>query len=282
MTEIDVKVDWFAFTVPLVSGTKDQSPDTVQHMRNAVNLASSGLFSPFYVVCEWELRNVAGFYAVTLIDQNSGFRMSWGDVNKHVYVELPGKACTAFSQVSDLPGLISVQQSRCSRIDLAGDWLTDVEPRGIIGNAYESGRRAFSQIRSHEGLTVYVGSRKSERFMRVYRYAAPHPRHEFLRIEHEYKGATAKTACATYLGEGCAAAFSLACNSYNWDDSRVKEFSFTEGKISSTRTRTDKAATLLWLMESVAPSLAKAAKEGVIDLDEFIESEVRPLINRIS
>lgn len=277
---IDVKVDWFAFTVPITAGTKDQSPDTIAFVQNTVNLACNGLFAGFYDKCSWELQNAAGFYAVRLVDANYGLRMSWGDVNKHIYIEIPGKCCAALHDMNVLNEIVAANQLSCSRIDLAGDWLTDTEPRATIGNAYETGRRAFSQIRSHDGLTVYVGSRKSDRFMRVYRYAPPHPRSKFLRIEHEAKGDIAKSTCSAFLSAGLTATFKAACNSYTWDDTRVPDFAISEGKIPSNRAKQDRVSTMLWLLGTVAPALAKSTRDGLIDIDTFIDNEVKPLIER--
>jgi DNA relaxase NicK len=272
---VDLKVDWLAFTIPLIAGTRDQSPDTLAFMQNAVHSFTNGLLRRFDEKSDLELQNASGFYSVRLVDTITTLRMSWGDINSHVYVELPGTACQMVSEAGNMSSLIALVKDRCSRIDIAGDWECEHEPRIVIGNAYETGRRSFSQIRSNEGLTIYVGSRKSDRFLRVYRYRSPHPRSKFLRFEHENKGDVAKTVCNSVLETGLEATFGAQQNSYKWDLLDVLGLSKTTGKISSDRANKDDVSTLLWLLETVAPAIVKASKSGLIDLDTFIEKEIK-------
>lgn len=275
---VDVKVDWFAYTVPLVSGTDDQSPDTIAFMLKSANSFVLGCLDGIMETSKWELTNRGGFYSVMLTDTVSSARLSWGKTNNHVYVELPGKACEFLRDRINLNDLIQQAASRCSRIDIAGDWLSDLEPRDVIGDDYATGRKSFSQIRSNEGLTVYVGSRKSDRFMRVYRYRKPHPRNHLLRFEHENKGQIAKSTCISILESGLQETFSFLQNGYHWDLLEINRLSTCEGKIASNRNRSDEVHTLLWIIDTVAPALAAAARKGLINLDEFIELHVKPRI----
>lgn len=280
LSDVDVKVDWFSFTVPLASGTDDQSPDTLAFMRDTIQNASNWHFSAVFHNGDWELQSAGGFYSVRMVDRFSGMRYAWGKVNNHIYVELPGKCCATLQEQGVLENIMFLHQAKCSRIDIAGDWETELTPRNTIGNSYQEGRRAFSEIRSPEGLTVYVGSRKSDRFMRVYRYSKPHPRSQYLRFEHENKGDVAKTVCANILEKGLQETFGNAQNSYHWDLQQVSELSCVQGKIRSHRNHTESASTLLWLLETVAPSLAHSHDEGIINLDTFIEQHVKTRIRK--
>ena len=83
--------------------------------------------------------------------------------------------------------------------------------------------RSNKRHKSHEtsvtttGTTYYVGSRRSDRYCRVYRYAEPHPRSDRLRVECVYRGHQAIALARTWLEVGNEETAARAGNQYGWE-----------------------------------------------------------------
>jgi DNA relaxase NicK len=276
--QLDIKIDWLSFTVPLPGMTENTSDDTVETMIEFVDLFTEGLLIPVIGRHGWEVVQGGGFYKAVVAQEDTKARLSWGSVNPHVYVEINGVACERIKTCGIFDNLLKLVGSRASRIDVAGDIECDCQPSEMIGNYYSTTRTSKSDIRSSEGQTVYIGSRKSERFLRVYRYRHPHPRSHLLRIEHEQKGAAAKLCIQGILTIGLKATFEQLCNNYHWDDDSWRAADWTEGKFKAARHDTEKANTVLWLLETVAPALVKAHREKLINLDDWLKDNVLPKI----
>lgn len=275
---MECKIDWLSFTVPLVSGLENGDSETARFLLSSLRsyVGASALNA-----LSFDVENPVpahGFYSHSCVDRVTGARFSWGPVNAHIYVEFTGVACAALAACETWHDMLAVVQPRVSRIDLACDIETDVEPAVFLKFATLGRSVSHASITSPEGLTEYIGSRKSDRFMRVYRFAEPHPRANLLRIEHEFKGDLAKVVASQIVTVGVVATFLKACNTYMFSHPDWKPETAIEGLITSVRERRDKAGTILWLTTQVAPALARAQREGVIDIDEWIDHKVRPLV----
>jgi hypothetical protein len=123
-------------------------------------------------------------------------RVYWSPGREDVHVSLPGEACERLS-LPDLVALaVDLQLEPNSRLDVAWD-CEGVTP-GTFERAFragdvvtriqrdidpETGRMKGIELRSNwEGDTVYLGSRSSGRFVRVYDRRGP------TRLEMEWKG----------------------------------------------------------------------------------------------
>lgn len=126
-------------------------------------------------------------------------RVYWSPGRADVFVSLPGEACEWLS-LPDLVALaVDLQLEPNSRLDVA--WDCDGVTPGTFARAFragdvvtrihrdidpETGRMKGIELRSNwEGDTVYLGSRQSERFIRVYDRRGP------TRLEMEWKGSRA-------------------------------------------------------------------------------------------
>jgi DNA relaxase NicK len=119
----------------------------------------------------------------------------YSDTNKVAYatVELTGNACR------DLPESTLLRLMRAatniSRLDVALDLEVELMPEDLIGAGYDAKFSTRESVVSDTGRTVYIGSRKSDRFLRVYRYTGPeHPRSHLLRLEWCLKDERARGA----------------------------------------------------------------------------------------
>jgi len=195
------KIDWYSFTVPTGAVIPGNGPDSME----VVNRVLSSL--PFHGLdaCApdgtWRMDTAKGFYLWRATHLTSGLAVSWGSVNAHVFIELGGSACDYFRHTGSFAAVVKATAAHASRVDAAIDLQATLTP----GNFVKAGHaKRFQDSHGHvvskQGETFYVGNRKSDRCARVYRYAAPHPRAAFLRVETETKGMAAR-ALAVLLAE---------------------------------------------------------------------------------
>lgn len=108
-------------------------------------------------------------------------------------VEHTGAGCDHLNERGLLMPLIVDHPERLTRVDIATDMLTDARPADFANRRRGAKTSAVGYQKSDTGETVYVGSRKSDRTCKVYRYDGNHPRAAWLRVEYTYKGKNAKT-----------------------------------------------------------------------------------------
>jgi DNA relaxase NicK len=143
--------------------------------------------------------------------------------------------------------------------------LTDCAPDEFC--ALRDGKRfkSFGEIKSETGHTVYIGSRSSDRYARVYRYTEPHPRAHLLRSEFVLKGEQAKLAARELLAVGVDLYAARLGNSFGWKHKvwLPNEWSVEEAK--AWRPDREAGNTVRWLYSQVAPALIKLHREGQLD-----------------
>jgi len=116
----------------------------------------------------------------------------WVSKTGLILIEHTGAGCDRLEARGLLLGIIQSRADRVTRIDIATDILTDVRPHAFVSERTPSRLSAHGHVYSKFGETEYIGSRKSERTCKVYRYDGDHPRAKFLRIEYTYKRQDAK------------------------------------------------------------------------------------------
>lgn len=123
-------------------------------------------------------------------------RVYWSPGRADVHVSLPGEACERLALVDLVEMALEMGLEPNSRLDVAWD-ITGLTP-GTFEDAFragdvvtrihrevnpETGRlRGVERRSNHQGDTVYLGSRSSERFVRIYDRRGP------TRLEMEWKG----------------------------------------------------------------------------------------------
>jgi len=211
------KIDWYSFTVPTVtplSATGQETYDVINQMLAALFGAA---IDPLEPIGTWSISEARGFYKWRAVHVGSRLTLSWGEVNPHVFVELPGQACTWAREVAVFERLVKMTADRASRIDAAIDIVTATTPEQFVAAGHAARfSDSLGNIKSKTGDTYYVGSRKSDRCARVYRYAPPHPRSHLLRIEAEYKGASARILAGTIASAGQLEAVRAAHAAFEW------------------------------------------------------------------
>ncbi len=157
---------------------------------------------------------------------------------------------------------------RATRIDLAIDVFDEVidivalamSPR--VKEAPGSARKWKLYTGEDGGRTAYIGSRKSDKFLRIYDKAVEsgHTERPWTRFELEIKGDAAKVVAAAFAalpdGEHAAYIKGIMRAMFNPDDTLYQELMSAPAILVKTDKDTDDN-TLEWLMNSVAKTLAK-------------------------
>lgn len=219
----------------------------------------------------WEAENAKGFYTTRLRHSPSNVALSYGTVNSHIFVEFAGQACANLDSVELLNTIIERTHLRATRIDFAVDIKTDIAPKVFIEARSNKSFKSSGNKYSPSGETEYLGGRSSERMARVYRYHAPHPRHEYLRIETEYKGEAAKVAAKHLAETNVQQACLDAHHPFGWTHNVWNAGELTSTRIPYRAYRPNNASTLVWLYGTVVTSLRKATQEGILDIEEWLK-----------
>lgn len=204
-------------------------------------------------------------YAVSSTHE-AGARIYFGHEKAPPLIEIGGAACDLLHANGDLLPFISRNTEGITRIDLAADIETSISPEDFVGAGRSSRQTSISRIRSAQGQTVYIGSPKSDRRLRVYRYEDPHPRSKFLRVECMLRDDLARSAATDVLCNGIAEAWRVAISAYGLEHPLIFG-ARTDRRFERTlRHEPTSAGKLKWIHKQVVPALRAAMASGLIDL----------------
>jgi DNA relaxase NicK len=266
-------IDWLTVSFPpdeVVEIYGDKTDDPVFGPRIASSLSGSrGRFVA---------RGGMHGYAVAY-EQIDGVVVAWNRPMQAngLYISYPGKALEHADWLALIDRLLSLG-AKVSRLDLASDlvgkhinleeWYQKVRNGDAVTNA-----RRHRLVQSESGSTLYIGSRSSERFLRIYDKAGQEGVDmDWFRAELELKGGAAK-GVARYLQQKRSleevpaiinAFFRLRCS--DWNDWMETDHAAV---IYSTKTRSNTAD---WLLNSVAPALARYLEKDAGFIEDFIEA----------
>lgn len=186
----------------------------------------------------------------------------------------------------------SQNDASISRLDLAFDVLgTPVDIDGLALAQQVKGSEGSAEKRSivttlPRGKTLYVGSRQSDKFLRIYDKSAEQGWEQdvlWTRVELELKKQTAKMAAGalTHMDFPEMADFSagLIKGVFNPDTQLWRDI-FNQEVIKMPSTKADSHSTLKWLLETVAKTVAKTQAElrhqdVVGDFNRAVEDNLR-------
>lgn len=209
-------------------------------------------------------------YAASWGRADGGVRFFGSPTLTHVLVEISGTGCKTLRSHDALESLLNLVAARVSRIDMAVDIACDTTPFDFAEKRDVARFKTISDIRSETGDTFYVGSWKSDRFARVYRFAPPHPRSKTLRVEHVYKAAAAKAFAKVLLRGDYAGAAAGAGRVYGWAHDVWDTRGIAPLEAVSGQTRKTNKNTVNWLYDAVASSVVKQVQKGDLNLEDYI------------
>lgn len=212
-------------------------------------------------------------YRTAIKHHGMGVEIHWNEALIHAYMRFTGEACAVFNRRGDgMRDLAFARASRVTRIDLAHDFRVTTRPEDVMNAGFSPRIQSVSMTKSSTGETLYLGSRQSEKFTRVYRYDPPNPRSETLRVEIEFKGDKAKSISQS-LGH-------QAVPDVYWGEFRALQLSHdalsseapSESKSAPLpRQKTSEAGTDRWLRLVALPAIRSAILNGRLEKQEVLE-----------
>jgi len=268
--DVDAKIDYLSFTLMTdVRGAGDE--------RAQGYAAVDALFAAFPAfenlaqqLTHWQGGGARGHYGLSLFQPETFISIRFGGHSNHILVELPGTGCQFARDTKNMDALLSETAHRLTRLDLAVDIPNGCAPGEFVAAGYNGRFKGRATITSAEGETEYVGSMKSERYARVYRYAAPHPRAGVLRVEHVFRADYAKTVGSALVRASLEEVAAQAGNTFGWLSSSWRPEYLTDGKIRATRGDRHEPGRVRWLFQVCIPALVKAERDGLLSIDELI------------
>lgn len=273
LTNVYYSIDYYSFTIPTEKPFDDGMFFTLEDdvIKIFVSLFDD-MATQTLLTLNWTHEAGSRFYDHRLRHDGSGVALSYGKLNAHLLVELSGLACSNFDAHDLLLPLISKTAERSSRIDFAIDIETQTDPKDFIDARHNNSFKSSGHKISPSGTTYYIGGRTSERMARVYRYTAPHPRHNLLRVEAEYKGDACKTA-AKYLDQHTLQQTCVdAHHVFGWEHGDYKPLADKSKKITYKAYNPQNASTVNWLYGTVITALRKAIKAGLVEEEDWLKA----------
>jgi len=270
-------IDWLTFTIPMVY-TSDEESDYA----GAIQAGLLALF-PHDLVADvfggaWthEKRSRAP-YKDTWMDAEAGISCYASPNLTHSTIEISGSGCEKLIATGTLGHVLDGCKERVTRIDVATDIETGTQPSEFVFFLSHERMRASGYQRSETGETCYVGSKKSDRYARVYRYYAPHPRSNLLRIEHVFRRSYAKVVAQQILDTSIEGVAAAAGKAFGWSHVDWQPDAAQHADISVTASERGGGTTVMWLVRSVAPAIKRLIADGTIrDADVFFDTYFKP------
>lgn len=183
----------------------------------------------------------------------------------HFCIEVSGAGCERLLRLNILGAILSSVHERVTRIDVATDIETGIPPSEFTFYVNHDRMRASGYQKSETGETCYVGSQKSDRYARVYRYNPPHPRSHLLRVEHVFRRDYAKKVAKT-ASESDIHTIALAAGlAFGWGHPLWRaEGADNLPDISITQGGREAGRTVFWLVNSAGPAFKRLCENGSI------------------
>lgn len=268
------KVDWLSFTIPMPTPFAGGTDAIWEDAFKKIKLNIGDVWAPVFESGKWQLQNGRGAYRNARLNDQTKVRLSIGDVNADIYVEVSGQACQEIRRLGIFYDIFQEKAVRVCRIDLASDFECEYSVWDIIDNGYKASIKSRADYRTVQGDTAYIGSRKSERMLRIYRYHEPHPRAKFLRFEVEIKGDTARAIAPRVTASSCSEVALAALKSFGLKHSLPASACCEVSTLESHQYDKAKKGRMRWIMTQVLPALFRAHREGDIDARVFFETHL--------
>lgn len=264
-----VTIDWLSYTVPWVSPRiKHLSPDISVEV---VAERASGMIE------RWTAERALHGYRWQFVSiEKPGLRVMISPRNHDmgVHVQFAGSALSGESVLERLQFALEVGGS-VTRIDIAVDvaqrWDIRAMYDQVVAGAVVTRAKKPAYVEGETGATCYVGSRTSEKYLRVYNKGAQmKTARPWTRVELECKGGFAQRIANFIYQEGLHAIPQVIRGFCDWTafpawslvmDSHIDRVSLPQPERQSN--------TRGWLLEIVAPALAKYAAANPEFTDQF-------------
>lgn len=274
---MDTHVDWLSFTLP-TSAEPDMAADLYLIAKHLLTQVSEAHRDYIFNGIMFEPSVGRAPFRYCLEREDYGVRIYAGGHVEYVLVEITGRACEGLREFESFAGFVMPIAENLTRLDIAVDVRCDVRPTEFTNKRDGKAFRSVSYIKSDDGETVYIGSSKSDRFCRVYRYNQPHPRADTLRVEYVFRRGLASSTARFIVGSKGWGAFAAAAgNTYGWKHPVYRPGEASTEKLTAQIVTKAADKTTFWLYRQVAPALARMVQKEGFDLTSWLE-EVYKLI----
>jgi hypothetical protein len=268
------KVDWVSFSFPVGHGEAIAPHHLLETILGDFYDFAPTAFNEITKGYEWEQRKGRAPYSVGFIRSDNGCSLFAHPNLSHALVELTGRGCESAATLGTLNLILGETASRLTRIDIASDMLTETSPLTFAPLRDAKRFKSHSEFVSESGTTCYVGSRTSDRYARVYRYNAPHERAHLLRCEHVLKAEQARSTALAVIHDGLQAVAKTLGEAFGWSHTDWEPDSDASAEIPVWRPERKEGKTLFWLNDTVAKTLIRLHKEGVLDATQWLRHNV--------
>lgn len=197
--------------------------------------------------------------------KKTGFTVFVAPQHDRVLCELSGTTCRILDEHGLMLSILERTHQFMSRLDLAVDILTEVGPAAFVADGYNGRFTSAGSYNSPSGKTEYIGSKKSDRYARVYRYNKPHDREKFLRIEMVMKRKYAKLYAQRLIQDGLKSSIFYAGEEFGWQSVLWDVPNAQASEITVGRRTRSNDKTLRWLEEAVVPAFLRLVRSGGFD-----------------
>jgi len=264
-------VDWVTFTMPMIYGIDTPAAYADAIARGFLDMFGEQIRADVFGG-EWKRNEKSRAPYTDSWKMGEGGIALFASPNlAHCCVEISGHGCELLLEAKMLDLVIRHCRERVTRIDIACDIETDVTPLEFVSHTSHERMRSSGHYVSETGETCYVGSQKSDRFCRVYRYNSPHPRSALLRIEYVFRREQAKSVVNAYLESGEQAVSHAAGKAFGFSHDCWQPEESGGANITVISDNHKGGNTVFWLVDTVAPCFQRLVREGVIkDAEQFI------------
>lgn len=273
-------IDWLSFTFPT-----DRKEDYLSHeLWGRVETAFSRQLPRTYRLTTadsiFTQRMGRAPYSAALQREDNGMMVFASPRLDNALVELSGIGCDALGGTENELVVLEENLPRLTRVDIAVDILTEVQPNEFVSERSDGRFASWSENLTPTGHTIYIGSRKSDRYCRVYRYFEPHPRSRFLRVEYVLKAEQARAGALSLCDSGVGAVVAKLGNSFGWKHPLWQPEVTTTEKAKSWQPEREQGRTVMWVYAQVLPALLKLHRQNVLDLREVWHNDILPRLDK--
>lgn len=203
----------------------------------------------------------------------TGVRFHMHPAMPHLLVSASGDACHQLQELGILSLVIEAMAEDITRIDIAVDAKTDMTPSQLLAHGFSDRMRTRATINSDSGQTEYLGSRSSDRFLRVYRYNPPHVRSDWLRVEIEYKRNRAKDIAKAHRKATTAQIIAGEIADIGLVAAQRWQITYEPYTVEKWTPERHENKTDLWLRSQVASAFRRLVADGIItDPEQYLRT----------
>lgn len=255
-------IDWLSFTLPRVPDVVGEGGTAHTEALQTIRAFSPTLYDTFATVSDFAEYGGRAPFKHSIRSTQEGIAIFYGHKSGLVLLEFSGGGCRWLVDRMLMDHVLDAFSERVTRIDIAHDWHTDATPAEFAALRDMGRFKSIGNFDSSSGQTVYVGSKTSERYARVYRYAPPHPRSELMRLEVVLRKEMAKAAAFYCLRNGTENALLAVGDAFGWTHPLWEALKAGDVEELQWRPRERGGSTLRWLYNQVTPAVRRVLDNG--------------------